>query len=179
MGFEFGIDADLGSLRYGLNYTYISAEFRDDFLVNSPNHPLRDPDDDELPAPAALQVQSGDRLPGVPEHLLRLNLSYDVNDRFTVGGSVIGQTDQFFRGDESNSTDELDGFVVVNINASYQITPGALIYLRVNNLFDSDYETFGVFGEAEEVLGEEFEDARRFVGPGAPLGAWIGLRAQF
>ncbi len=179
MGIELGVDGEWRRLRYGLNYTYVSAEFRDAFLVNSPNHPLRDPADPESPALSALQVESGDRIPGIPEHLIRLNASYPLTERLTIGGSLVGQSDQFFRGDESNSADELDGFVVVNFNASYRITEAMEVYLRVNNLFDSDYETFGVFGEAAEVLGEEFEDARRFIGPGAPIGAWLGLRARF
>jgi hypothetical protein len=53
------------------------------------------------------------------------------------------------------------------------------LFARVNNLFDTEYETFGVFGEPEEVLGPAFAGARRFVGPGAPFGAWIGLRMNF
>ena len=179
MGIEFGLDADLGRLRYALNYTYVNAEFRDAFLVNSPNHPLRDPADDELPALSALQVQAGDRIPGIPEHLFRFNASYDVSEKFTIGSTILGQSDQLFRGDESNSADELDGFVLVNMNASYRITRSAQVYLRVNNLFDSEYETFGVFGEATEVLGEEFEGVRRFIGSGAPIGAWVGVRARF
>ena len=48
----------------------------------------------------------------------------------------------------------------------------------MNNLLDEEYETFGLFGEPEEVLGEGFEDSR-FLSPGAPRAAWLGLRVSF
>ncbi len=177
-GIELGLQGEAGPASFGAYYTYVDAEFRDGFLTNSPNHPLRNPLDEDLPALAALRVESGDRIPGVPEHLLRVNLAVDVTDRLTVGADAVAQSDQVFRGDESNTAEELDGFVVVNANARYRFSDRVEAVLRVNNLFDTDYETFGVFGEADEVLGEEFEDARRFVGPGAPLGAWLGVRVS-
>jgi outer membrane receptor protein involved in Fe transport len=178
-GLEFSLTGSAGPVRYGAHYTYINAEFRDAFLVNSPNHPLRDPDNPDQPAPEALVVTPGNRIPGVPEHLLRLNAAWDINDRFTLGADMVAQSDQFFRGDESNTADPLDGFAIFNLNATYRFNPRAELFARVNNLFDTEYETFGVFGEPEEVLGPAFAGARRFVGPGAPFGAWIGLRMNF
>ena len=175
-GVELSLGGTAGPLDYSAHYTYIEAEFRDSFLVSSPNHPLRDPDDPDDPAARALQVSSGNQLPGVPEHLLRLNTAWHVNDQFTLGATLVSRSDQYFRGDESNTAEKLDGFAIVNVNASYRLTDRAEIFGRINNLFDTEYETFGVFGEAEEVLGEDFEDARRFVGPGAPIGAWVGIR---
>ncbi|MEL6184116.1 MAG: hypothetical protein AAFU79_05785 [Myxococcota bacterium] len=50
------------------------------------------------------------------------------------------------------------------------------IFGRIENLFDNRYENFGLLGEADEVF-PNFED-NRFLGPGAPLGAWIGLRGH-
>ena len=44
---------------------------------------------------------------------------------------------------------------------------------RVNNLFDSNYSTFGVLGDASEVKAE-WNDPR-FRGPGAPRSGWLGL----
>ena len=118
---------------------------------------------------------AGNQLPGVPQNLLRLNTAWHVNDQLTLGATLVARSDQYFRGDESNTAEELDGFTIVNIRANYRWTDRVEIFGRINNLFDTDYETFGVFGEADEVLGEEFEEARRFVGPGAPIGAWVGI----
>lgn len=48
------------------------------------------------------------------------------------------------------------------------------LFGRITNLFDADYATFGLLGEADEVLGDEFEDAR-FFSPGASRTAWVSL----
>ena len=49
---------------------------------------------------------------------------------------------------------------------------------RVTNLFDAEYSTFGLLGEAEEVLGDDYSDPR-FLSPAAPRAAWVGLRFSF
>jgi hypothetical protein len=45
-------------------------------------------------------------------------------------------------------------------------------------LFDEDYETFGLFGEPDEVLGDAFDDSR-FFSPSAPRAAWLGVQFEF
>jgi iron complex outermembrane receptor protein len=50
-----------------------------------------------------------------------------------------------------------------------------MVFARVDNVFDADYETFGLVGAADEVLGDEFQDPR-FLSPAAPLSGWIGLK---
>ncbi len=177
-GLELSISDTVGPVRYGAHYTYVNAEFRDSFFVNSPNHPLRDPNDPDRPDAQALVVKRGNRIPGIPEHLLRLSVAWDINEKFTLGADVIAQSDQFFRGDESNTADTLDGFAVFNVNASFLVDPRFELFARLNNLFDTEYETFGVFGDASEVLGPAFSGVRRFVGPGAPFGVWVGIRAR-
>lgn len=55
---------------------------------------------------------------------------YDVPDRLSVGGDVITQSNEFFRGDESNTADTLDGFAIANATqriASLQLPAGAAI----------------------------------------------------
>ena len=93
---------------------------------------------------------------------------------------VVGNGDQIYRGDESNTDNEkIDGYAIVNANAAFKITDRITTFIRVNNLLDSDYETFGLYGEADEVLeGDRYDDATRFIGPGAPRGIWGGVRVE-
>ena len=49
---------------------------------------------------------------------------------------------------------------------------------RITNLFDAEHATFGLLGEADEVLGDDYEDPR-FLSPGAPRAAWVGLTVTF
>ena len=46
------------------------------------------------------------------------------------------------------------------------------LFARIENVFDEDYETFGLLSEPEEVF-PDFEDPR-FLGAGPPFGAWLG-----
>jgi hypothetical protein len=45
-------------------------------------------------------------------------------------------------------------------------------------LFVTDYATFGLLGHADEVLGDEFDDAR-FLSPGASHAAWVDIEFSF
>jgi iron complex outermembrane receptor protein len=83
--------------------------------------------------------------------------------------------DQFFRGDEANTTPKLAGYWLFNAKAEYKVNKHLALFGRVDNIFDKDYASFGVYGEADEVLGDAF-DSGRFVSPGAPRAGWIGVR---
>jgi hypothetical protein len=48
---------------------------------------------------------------------------------------------------------------------------------NVENLFDGQYPTFGVLGDAS-LIDDDFEQAR-FYSPGAPRAAWIGAEVRF
>jgi len=50
----------------------------------------------------------------------------------------------------------------------------ASIFVVANNLFGARDATFGVLGDATEVLGPSY-DSPRFLGPGAPRAGWLGV----
>jgi hypothetical protein len=52
------------------------------------------------------------------------------------------------------------------------------LLLAIDNVLDEEYETFGVFGEADDVLGGDFDDPE-FLGPGAPRAFWLGVQIAF
>ncbi|RPI60742.1 MAG: TonB-dependent receptor, partial [Lysobacterales bacterium] len=76
-----------------------------------------------------------------------------------------------------NLFEELDGYTLVNVRAQYRLGERASLFVNVDNLLDEEYETFGLFGEADEVLGDAFDDPS-FVGPGAPRAFYIGVRFE-
>ena len=88
---------------------------------------------------------------------------------------------QYFRGDEANDNEQLDAYSIVNVRAAYKPTQRMEVYARVANVFDKEYETFGVYGEADEVLEGVYDDfdEDRFVGPGAPRTFKAGLKVAF
>ncbi|MDN5938915.1 MAG: TonB-dependent receptor, partial [Salinisphaera sp.] len=179
-GIEIGLGWHiLSTLLLSADYTYLDAEFRDDFVVSSPNHPVRIPDPadpgETIPAPETQQVESGDRIPLIPKHIFSLGVDWKATDRLAVGADVQGNSEQIFRGDESNTDPEqVDGFAIVSAHASFAITEYLSVFVRGINLLDKDYETFGVYGEADEVLPAA-TDNPRFIGPGAPRAFWAGV----
>jgi iron complex outermembrane recepter protein len=68
--------------------------------------------------------------------------------------------------------------VVVGARLGYQVAPPVAIVLLANNLFDARYSTFGVLGDATDVLGPSY-DSRRFLGPGAPRAAWLEVDLRY
>ena len=170
-GVELSIGGTLFDRLHGLlNYTFISATFETDLAVSSPNHPEA--------RGGEIDVEAGDRIPGVPQHNLKADITLTVTEALSLGTNILINSSQVFRGDEGNLIDQIPGYSIVNLRARYTLWNHLSIFAKVNNLFDETYETFGLFGEADEVLGDDFEDSR-FLSPGAPRAAWIGLEATF
>jgi outer membrane receptor protein involved in Fe transport len=168
-GLELGASGVFRAVRWDVAYSLISARFDTPLALSSPNHP--DEEDGEI------QVDAGSRIPGVPRHHLKLNLSRTIG-RFTMGGNLLAESGQYFRGDEANLLEPLDGFALVNLTAGYALTRRVAVTARVTNLFGAEYSTFGLLGDADDVLGDEYDDPR-FVSPGAPRAAWVGLQFSF
>jgi len=170
VGVELGLSGRWNKLDWFTNYSYLEATFDDSFTSSSPNNPLADANGD-------IAVEAGDRIPGLPEHNLKIGADYHVTAKFTVGTDLVYNSDQYFRGDEANLLDTIDGYVVVNARASYKFNKNISIFGNVNNLFDNDYETFGLLGEPDEIF-PGFTDPR-FVGVGSPISAYVGMKVKF
>jgi outer membrane receptor protein involved in Fe transport len=169
-GFEANLSGSAGErVTWSLDYTYLDATFREDFAVVSPNHPEA--------VDGEIEVESGDRLPLIPEHLLKAGMRFAATEAFTFGADVLNSSGAFFRGDEGNLLEELDGYSVVSLRAELRLGPRTSVFASIDNLLDEEYETFGLFGEADDALGDEFDEPY-FVGPGAPRAAWIGIRIK-
>ncbi|WP_461517228.1 TonB-dependent receptor [Porticoccus sp.] len=150
-----------------LNYSYLKAVYGDDWQVASPNHP------DNIDG--QLSVEKGDRLPGLPRHSLQAELEYALDSDFRV--SLEGQfvSSIHVRGDESNQMREIPSYAVYALSSRYNVNDRLVLTARVDNLFDREYASFGLLGEPDEVLGDEFDDPL-FLSRGAPRMASVGLR---
>lgn len=156
--------------QFTLAYSYLDATFASDFISFSPNNPLG----------GDRQVSAGDAIPGLPKHNIKAGIEWYIGD-LILGSDIKYQSGQYYRGDEANENEMISGFAVVDFKAIYQFNYWISVYVRIDNLFDTDYETFGAYGESDEVLGNiypEFDDAR-FVGPGAPRTYIGGIKVTF
>jgi iron complex outermembrane receptor protein len=160
-----------GRLDWFANYTFLDATFLSAFSEISANHPDADPDT------GLIDVQKGDKLPGLPRNAFKIGADYAITPKFTVGGDMMINSSQYYRGDEANLLQPLGGFAVVNLRAVYRVVPHVSLYLRVQNLFDRNYSDFGVIGDASTVL-PQFTDPR-LISPGAPRAEWVGVSIDF
>jgi outer membrane receptor protein involved in Fe transport len=147
----------------------LRATFETPLTLSSPNHP------DEIEG--EIQVRRGDSIPSVPRHNLKADLSVTAGQAI-VGASLVSTSSQYLRGDEANLLEAIDRSTVVNLSGSYPLLRRARVVARVTNVFDTEYASFGLLGEPDEVLGDEFDDPR-FFSPGPPRAAWVGLEVTF
>lgn len=164
-GFEVAASAAAGTLRWSAAYTYLRATFEAPFTLSSPNHPHA--------LAGEIGVRPGGSIPGVPRHHAKGEFEAALG-RSTIGAAVAVTSSQFLRGDEANLLPPIAGAATLNMSGGYAIRPRVRLVGRVTNVLNARYETFGVLGEADDVLGAGYDDPR-FHGPGAPRAAWVGL----
>ena len=120
------------------------------------------------------QVKAGDRLPLVPAHRVNGGLEIALPARlwFSFDGAYVDG--QYLRGDEANTHTRLDPYFVTNIQLAHK-TERFDIFVRCENLFDKEYESYGAL--FENTLDET--GVERFLSPGAPFGIFGGVRFRF
>ena len=170
LGIELGFSGTWKKLDWHTNYSFVEATFDDNFTSSSPNNPLANADGE-------IAVEEGDRIPSLPQHNLKIGADYNFTSKLSIGSDLAYHSDQHFRGDEGNLLDTIDGYTVVNARASYQFNKNVSVFANVNNLLDTDYETFGLLGEPDEIF-PEFENPR-FVGVGSPISGFVGMKIAF
>ena len=176
-GVELGANGTWNALTWFFNYSYIHAVFLDSFVATSPAHP--DAVDLNGDGEAReIRVHSGDRIPGVPANSAKLGADYRVTNALTIGGDVTFNSGQYLRGDEANLLNQTGAFAVVNVRAEYRFSDHVSAFVTVQNLFDTDYDTFGLLADPTEVPQFAGYTDHRFYGPAPPRGGWVGFRAS-
>lgn len=178
LGMELGLNGAWQRLDWFLNYSFVRATFRDEFLASSPNNPRAQVDTDGDGTPDSINVRAGDNIPNIPDHSLKVGANYAITPKLSVGGDLIFNTGVYLRGDEANLLDKTDAYSVVNLVGNYQVTKNFSFFARINNLFDTDYESFGLLGVPDEIPGFESFTDNRFLGPGAPISGFVGIRIK-
>ena len=164
-GLELGVNGQQERLNWFANYSYIRATFEDSFLY------AREVDDEV----ETFEVNKGDRLPSIPEHNIKIGVDYAFTQKLSLGATASYHSSQYYRGDEANEDKKISGYGLVNLHGRYKLNKNVQFFAKVNNLFDSEYESFGLYGEPDEAPGLTLEDPR-FVGAGAPRAGWIGFK---
>jgi len=164
-GVEAGGRARAGRiLEAYVNYTYTEATFENRIVDLAT--PL---------SPGTETVRAGGSFALVPRH--RVNAGATYRPRPWIGLSLDARyvSDQFLRGDEANRQRPLPAFWVLDAGVTVRHR-GFEGFLKVNNVLDNRYETFGTFAPNTREAGAPVE---RFLTPAPPIHVLAGLRYAF
>ncbi|NOU25726.1 MAG: TonB-dependent receptor, partial [Methylotenera sp.] len=98
-GIEFGLSGDYGKSDFKINYSLSEATFQSSFKMLSANNSSR-----ELTGLSAnmIQVEPGDRLPGIPLNNLNASFGYKLTSKWKVRLNMVAHGGSFVRGNENN-----------------------------------------------------------------------------
>ena len=174
-GIELTTGAELGAFRLIGRYSLLDATFRTAFTESSPNNATAD-------ASGNIEVQPGDRLPGLPRSTFRVRADW-TNGPYAIGATVLAASSQYARGDENNADPggKVPGYALVTLDASWQIAREWQAFARIDNLLNRTYQNFGILGANYfRGPGNTFDTSlagpEPFRSPGASMGAWVGIQ---
>jgi outer membrane receptor protein involved in Fe transport len=175
-GFELAGRTKLAPFVIAASYSYVDATYQSTWVENSSSNSSAD-------ANGNITVKPGDKIPGIPQNTVKLRLEYDVSAKWDIGTNITYRSSIFARGDENNSdvNGKVAGYVVVNLDTTYQVTKQLQVFARIDNVFDKRYADFATIGQNFFTgAGHTFDGANpaneQFLGLGAPRGFWAGLR---
>ena len=198
-GIEADLSVRLGKFNLGGNYTFLAATYQSpqsiDGRSNSSNDVGQGIDGD-------IAIQPGDRIPLVPRHLLKAFAEYQPTPKISVDLDFMAVGRSYARGNENNR-DQPDGiyylgpgysagYGVVNIGAHYQVKKLVQLFVQIDNLLNHRYYTAAQLGpspydNSANFIAQPFPPVdgiypvrtTTFLAPGAPIGAWGGIRLTF
>ncbi len=177
-GVEFTGGAEVGALRVVARYSLLDATFLTAFTESSPNNVSANSNGE-------IAVQSGNTIPLMPRNALRIRADWSEGP-YAIGATLLAVSAQYSRGNENNADPAglVAGFATVAVDASWQIAPQWLLFARIDNLFNRQYQNFGILGANYfRGPGNTFDvglaGPEAFRSPASAFGAWVGLQFQF
>lgn len=202
-GAEVNGSAQLRRLSIGGGYTFLDATYRSKETVAGSSNSVNEAALWGKPGlEGTIDIQPGDRIPLVPHHLLKAYAALQATKQFSIDLNLVAASTSFARGNENNLSrpdgqyylgpGTSPGYGIVNLGARYQVHPRLQLFAQVNNLFNRHYYTGTQLGptgfdEAGNFIARPLPPVNgeyplvhaTFYAPGAPLGAWVGLRFKF
>jgi outer membrane receptor protein involved in Fe transport len=102
-GIEFGLQGAYGRHEFRANYSLTEATFQSLFrMLSANNSAIVGRDSQDLGSYNMIQVEPGDRMPGVPLNNFNFSWMYKLTPDFKVGLTMVAHSDAFVRGNENN-----------------------------------------------------------------------------
>jgi iron complex outermembrane recepter protein len=180
LGAETGLDARFDALTVRVQYSYVDATFRTPLVLNSPSNSSAQPL--SCATCTEIAVMPGHRIPGVPKSIVKIDIGYQLSPSWWAGAALAGQSGIYARGDENNQdvNGQVPGFFVFDLESRYRPAARWEFALRIENLFNRTYSTFGQLGQNLFTgPGRTFDytatmwQSEQFRSVAAPRGIWL------
>ena len=173
-GLELGVSGKANPWDYALNLSWIDATFQSPFAIaNEANSTCVTVG----PTTTCPNNRKGDKIPGIPDSVLKLRLGYALTPATHLGATLQAQGSMFARGDENNldANGKVPGFETLKLDASHRLNKSLEFFGGISNVFDKRYATYGVVAHNNLAAGTP----EQFRSLGAPRALFAGVRGNF
>lgn len=192
-GLELGLSQSGGTLGWQLSYAWLRATYESSACIFAEGNSSAETSP-ACSGEGEIEIRPGDRLPGLPQHSLKLAADWRATPALTLGAQWRGFSGQYVRGNENNrhqpdgaafnGSGRIGGYAVLDLTGNWRLGDHVELFAKLANVFDRRYGTAGLLGtNAFDGAGALQAPAdwrnEQFVGPGAPRAAWAGLRLAF
>jgi len=202
-GLEVEVNTRIKRLTIGGGYTFLDATFQSTEEVGGAGNSTNEEARGGIPGVEGnIEIEPGNRIPLIPKHMIKAYADLQVTSKFLVDLGLFGVSSSYARGNENNlhtadgryyiGPGRSPGYAVVNLGARYQVHSNIQLFVQINNLFDRHYYSGAQLGTTGftsarnfiarpfPAIGGEFPLLNAtFFAPGAPRGAWGGIRVKF
>ena len=199
-GLDAGLSKRIHKVTLGGSYTFLEATYQSPEVVAGSSNSRNDAPSKGLDG--NVRITPGDHIPLVPQHLLKAHADVEVTSKLSAVLGLVAISSSFARGNENNlhqpdglyylGSGKSPGYTVLNLRAQYQLHRRLSLFLQLNNLLDRRYYTGAQLGPTGFTdsgsfvarplppVGADYPLVHAtFLAPGAPRGAWGGLRVRF
>ena len=207
-GFDADLGGHMGHVTWGLNYTFLSATYQSDAVLDGSANNTNDSALSGYPGlDGNIYVHPGNRIPLIPKQTGKAYANYQAAKRLFFDLNEVVVSSSYVRGNENNAyTPEGEyyvgpgvspGYAVTNFLAHYDLTRHLQLAAQIDNLFDKHYYTAGQLANtglnaqgtvvsrpfpaytSGPFAGDYPVQSTTFFAPGAPRRAWVELRVKF
>ena len=203
-GLELDLSGRVGRVNLGGGYTLLRATFESPEEVNGTGNSANAAARRGIKGlESVIEIEPGNRIPLIPSQMAKAYADIQVTSKLLVDIGVVGISSSYARGNENNQhrpdgtiyigLGKSPGYAVANLGVRYQVHRRLQLFVHLNNLFDRRYYTGAQLGPtgftaSGSFIARPFPAASNgeypiqqatFYAPGAPRGAWGGIRIRF
>jgi len=91
-------------------------------------------------------LNRGNELPRRPEHSVQLDIDRAIGERYSVGAGLFVSDSAY---DDAANANELDGYQLVDLRGSVDLSRAWQLQAKLNNVFNEDYETARFYNQPD------------------------------